>query len=307
MNPSKMRNTYGKLIYMLMDTESEMIKRELNFSFCKPILTVDRFLKEKNLIDMLEDTLLFEASQEIVGESHEMQKLLAKKKTATQELITKYGGEYISVYVALKLFFFCFLFSYSFCIISFALLDQLHKEEIIRVLDSIGDIYAYRAFNVAPVRAMINLLTSNFDPQNSDDYFNLSLNGSRSRLPVISNMYYSLKYMGGGASLCHDHATQYAFVLQSLTLWETIMKRMPQLWYFADLDMTKQSYNLANTGQGYQRVQSCPRVAKCMSDILSSVKSRFSNWVGLSVVHLGDRDVPNGRPHSFSVLVTHHS
>jgi hypothetical protein len=29
MNPGKMRNTYGKLIYILMDTESYPIKNEL--------------------------------------------------------------------------------------------------------------------------------------------------------------------------------------------------------------------------------------------------------------------------------------
>ena len=45
---------------------------------------------------------------------------------------------------------------------------------------------------------------------------------------------------------------------------------------------------------GYQRIQSCPSVRAIMHKILSKVQSASSErWVGLSVIHLGDRDVPN--------------
>ena len=47
MNPSKMRGTYGKLMYILMDTESYAIKSELKFSVVKPIQTVVSFLLAK--------------------------------------------------------------------------------------------------------------------------------------------------------------------------------------------------------------------------------------------------------------------
>jgi hypothetical protein len=42
------------------------------------------------------------------------------------------------------------------------------------------------------------------------------------------------------------------------------------------------------------QVQQCPMVGKLMRAILNSVQQRCGGrWVGLSVIHLGDRDVPN--------------
>ena len=42
------------------------------------------------------------------------------------------------------------------------------------------------------------------------------------------------------------------------------------------------------------RVQSCPRVRKVMNYLLQQTqKETGTTWVGLSVIHLGDRDVPN--------------
>jgi hypothetical protein len=52
MNPSKMRSTYGKLIYILMDTESYQVKSELKINFVKPILTVYNYLEDKELVDV---------------------------------------------------------------------------------------------------------------------------------------------------------------------------------------------------------------------------------------------------------------
>ena len=95
--------------------------------------------------------------------------------------------------------------------------------------------------------------------------------------------------------LSHNHATQFKFVLQTLTLWREIMSNMPKLWLCADLDMTNEMYRLVDTGQGYQRLQGSPRVRREMSEILHRVQHQCGSWVGLSVVHLGDRDVPNGK------------
>ena len=60
-------------------------------------------------------------------------------------------------------------------------------------------------------------------------------------------------------------------------------------------DPTPNLHSLSHhtTHQGLNRVQSCPRVGAEMRSILSVVQRECGAWVGLSVVHLGDRDVPN--------------
>ena len=57
MNPGKMRNTYGKLMYLLMDAESYNIKTELRVNFIKPILTIATFLEARGGSEMLKDPL----------------------------------------------------------------------------------------------------------------------------------------------------------------------------------------------------------------------------------------------------------
>jgi hypothetical protein len=147
---------------------------------------------------------------------------------------------------------------------------------------------------------MLQILQESFDPSRPEEPFSLTLSsrggGIKKALGSFSSFYsgYSSSFMGGGAMLSHNHATQFKFVLQSLTLWHEIMANMPKLWLCADADMTTEMYRLVDTGQGYQRLQPSPRVRREMSEILSRVQSAAGSWVGLSVVHLGDRDVPNG-------------
>ena len=53
MNPGKMRDTYGKLMFMLMDTESFAVKQDLKLDFIRPILTVGVFLSDRGVDDLL--------------------------------------------------------------------------------------------------------------------------------------------------------------------------------------------------------------------------------------------------------------
>ena len=98
-----------------------------------------------------------------------------------------------------------------------------------------------------------------------------------------------------GSRLTHSHQRQYTYVLQTLTLWREISHEMFKLWWMADKDMLsdRNSYRLQNTGQGLQRVQGSPLVGRCMSVIISRCQQRIGSWVGSSVVHLGDHNVPN--------------
>jgi hypothetical protein len=97
-----------------------------------------------------------------------------------------------------------------------------------------------------------------------------------------------------GARLSHGHERQYWYVEQSLRLWAEIIGRLFKLWYLADEDLldARSGYRLRDTGQGLNRIQSSPRVSREMSVILQKVMAG-GEWVGSSVVHLGDTNVPN--------------
>lgn len=176
------------------------------------------------------------------------------------------------------------------------------------MLDSIADNNSHFTFNVKPVDTAIAMLCKHFDPilPPDDLHYSLELASAAPRMLryLFSFAAYSQRYFGTGACLAHDHKTQFAFVLQTLSLWREIMADMPRLWFLADLDMLVEHYRFADTGQGYQRLQSCPRVAAEMRRLLKQVQGAVgSPWVGLSVVHLGDRDVPNGEK-SFTIIET---
>lgn len=94
MNPSKMRNVYGKLMYIIMDTQSYHVKNELKLNFVKPIRTVYTFLEEKNSLFILEDSLWIEATKSHHSALQMTKKELAldqqRKAKASEALLTKY-------------------------------------------------------------------------------------------------------------------------------------------------------------------------------------------------------------------------
>jgi len=155
--------------------------------------------------------------------------------------------------------------------------DLLTKDKIHLIIESLTDSNAYILANRHPVDRIIFYLQKYFRPDVEDREFSLQIS-----------------YRVNGSCLSHSHSVQYTFVYQSLLLWREIQHEMFLLWNCTDDDLlSKKSYNLEDTGQGLQRVQSAPYVGDAMRKILSRVQARLNSWVGLSVVHLGDRDVPN--------------
>lgn len=155
---------------------------------------------------------------------------------------------------------------------------KITEAEILLCLDSLADSNTYILSNRHPVDKMIEFLHKFFDRDNEEEGFSLRIRNGKD-----------------GSCLSHDHSTQFTFVDQSLHLWREIQHEMFRLWNMADDDLLCDNrYCLVDTGQGYQRMLSCPNVGKVMSQILGRVRSKVEGgWVGLSVVHLGDRDVPN--------------
>jgi len=156
--------------------------------------------------------------------------------------------------------------------------NRLSADDIRSCLYSISDNNSFLNSNKKPVTDCIQLLKRYFHPSVVEAEYSLSIQEGIS-----------------GARLSHTHELQYNYVLQSLTLWEAILEDTFRLWYLAEQDLLSetQPYELKNTGQGLQRVQQSPRVFKAMHEILIHTQNRLGGWVGSSVIHLGDHNVPN--------------
>lgn len=274
LNPSQMRSTYGKLMWMLMDSCRPEVNELLGFTLICDIQTVEGLLRDKVHGDeMLGDPLFIDATREITPEGRsrsEIQEAVRQKGDALIELKSKYGKapsqKPKSVNELIKAFE-----------------DEtaehrklLTPEEVELCIKSVADYNAFQRGCVYPVERILTLLEDNFNPSEVED-----------------NNSLEIRHGKGGSCLSHSHSMHYHFVRQSLMLWREVMSFMFTLWHCTESDLLQARYRLADTGQGLNRVQSAPAVSKTMHGILHQVHSACDHWVGLSVVHLGDRDVPN--------------
>ncbi|KAI1796045.1 hypothetical protein LXA43DRAFT_650213 [Ganoderma leucocontextum] len=252
MNPDKMRSTYGKLIYLLQDSQTPEVKDLLSFSCVKPIHTVHALLEDQDALDLLRDDLISVATKEIYSEDRsrrEIQRDIKSKERAIETLSAKYAR------------------------------SGLSQEQVRQCIYSIGDNHAFLRTNRDPCDRIIAYLKQYFHPTNPKD--------PKSSLAIKTGK--------GGARLTHDHQKQYAYVLQSLTLWREILHDMFHLWTLAEQDLLNENvpYRLRDTGQGLNRVQAAPKTSRMMHAILNRAQRSIGSWVGSSVIHMGDHNVPN--------------
>jgi len=252
MNPDKMRSTYGKLIYLLQDSQTPEVKDLLSFTCVSPIKTVYITLEQHDALDLLRDDLMTAATMEIYSEGRsrrDVQKDIRSKERAIEVLSAKYKR------------------------------PKLDQETVRQCLYSIGDNHAFLRVNRDPCDRMIAYLRQYFHPTQAKD--------AKTSLAIRSGR--------GGARLSHDHGKQYAYVLQSLTLWREILHDMFQLWSLAEQDLLSENvpYRLRDTGQGLNRVQAAPKTSRMMHAVLNRAQKSIGSWVGSSVIHMGDHNVPN--------------
>jgi hypothetical protein len=288
-NPEKLRSEYGKLIYLMQDAISSNIKPLLDCTVNQPVRTVYDLLSQYNGLAMLDDPLIHIATNEILSEKNKsrqmIQQEIKKKERAIEQLVKRFspilvlgyrgqggGREQTQTHTGRM---------------GTGLTPNMSREDIIRnCLYSISDNNSFLNSNMKPITDCIELLKQYFSPNAVEEGYNLGIHEGQE-----------------GSRLSHSHTMQYHYVLQSLTLWSVIVEDMFRLWYLAEKDLLNEKipYDLKNTGQGLQRVQPSPYVYKAMHEILIHVQQTLnvsnthlgSSWIGTSVIHLGDHNVPN--------------
>ena len=153
------------------------------------------------------------------------------------------------------------------------------RETLELIVHSIKDYYLLINSYLDPINSLLDWMKTFFPSTGSPD-----------------GRFSSLAIRGGenGSRLTHSHPRQVLFVSQSLRLWREVLMYFMPIWFKAEEDLLSGQYRLADTGQGLNRVQSAPACSKLMHQILDKVQRDLDgNWIGSSVVHMGDHTVPN--------------
>mmetsp|Transcript_37804 Transcript_37804/g.66623 ORF Transcript_37804/g.66623 Transcript_37804/m.66623 type:complete len:589 (+) Transcript_37804:26-1792(+) len=288
LNPERMRDSYGKLMYFLQDSRKPDVRELLEFDSVVRVRTVyDVLAKSARGLEMLEDQQLRIATMEIMPEGKtrmQIQREIKAKEAAIKHLSRTYCS------VARRRRNQMGFRGYSLGLLRSSYADsdsdddaknsdELTEDEVEQCIYSLGDHSTYLRFNREPCDRLIQYLREFFDPVD----------------PGLPEYSLAIEEGVGGARLSHNHQRQYTFVLQSMTLWREVLDNMFQLWHLAEEDLLDEEhvYALTDTGQGLQRVQKSPRSVVAMQKILNKVQRKVGGWIGSSTVHLGDHNVPN--------------
>ena len=159
----------------------------LGFTCVAPIRTVHEMLDANGVLDLLRDPLITTATQEIIADKRSRREI-QRDIRAKERAIETLSSKYRRE-------------------------PRLPQEMVRQALYSIGDNHAFLRTNRDPCDRMIGYLQQYFHPTQVMDK-----KGADS-LAIRSGR--------GGARLSHDHARQYAYVMQSLALWREILHGAP--------------------------------------------------------------------------------
>lgn len=253
MNPDRMRTTFGKLCYMVMDSRLPEIEEHMEFHLFKPIKTVQSYLSNPNdegkAQEMFKNKLILYATADInpTGKSRsEIQRMIKQKESAIEKLASTYSS---SVY---------------------------SKEDIRQVLYSIGDYNAYVNVNRRPIMRMLERLDVFRDPVIKEKY-SIGIQYGRNGARLTHDHDRQWNY-------AQQSLTLWSVIQREMVhLWYIADQDL----------FNGSGYRLTSTGQGLNRIKACPALYKEMHNILNECRSKCDSWVGSSVVHLGDDAVPN--------------
>lgn len=220
MNPEKMRTGFGKLAYLLMDSQEPSVQELLEFDPVRPLRTVHSLLADGGALGLLLDPLLPRATAEIASRDRaraEVQRDIRLKERAREALAARYSKPK----------------------------SNLDQEEVLRAIYSIADNEAFLRHARDPVDAALAALEARFSAQlgggnsaasaafeeeereagvstrSGAGSGGLSEPASPTAAAAISSLRsrskereLSLAISGGisGARLTHSHARQYAYV-----------------------------------------------------------------------------------------------
>jgi hypothetical protein len=151
LNPERMRTDYGKLIHLLMDSQSPEVQRLLEFRLVKRVATVHDLLQRRNCLRLLEHQDAVIATTAIVdnkllGKSKsDIQREIKAKDKAVKRLVQQFSNQGYGRSEA----------------------DGLSDDEIEWCLYSMGDNSSFLVFNRDPVDKMIYLLKRYFGSESS--------------------------------------------------------------------------------------------------------------------------------------------
>ena len=260
-NPTEMKD-YGKLVMVLQD--ANRMRKSLNLDLMKPVLTVGDQLRDIGALDILGDPRVTTAVLPLQGVRATAENR-QKKVDAMKDLLDEYsqvsekagGGDPATRDALIK----------------------KRRQQIEKCLRSIDDSYTFAHQCGSPLKKLMKWL---------DEYFPRGKTGG-------CGMSIEIRSGKGGSCLSHSHDTQNQYVRESLELWHITQRDIFEFWGCVEQDMivTGMDYRFVDTGQGYHRLSSAPLTGAKMSSAIAEAHQKMGGWVGIKVVHLGDRDVPN--------------